>query len=261
MSEKPSLSIYGLTGCAGDQLTILNCEDELLEIFDAVDIHSFVMAQTGNVEDKVDVALVEGSVTQPHDKEHLLQIRENCKMLVAIGTCAVWGGVNALRNDADRRQLINIVYGPENKSVKYREPAPLSAFVHVDYAIPGCPVEKSEILHALACLAQGVAPVIPNYSVCHECKIRENRCLLMEDGAFCMGPITRGGCGSKCPNLGRPCIGCRGPVADANILSEAKILREKGYGYPEILRRLQTFAYPANAVNEVRKKFLLDSKI
>ena len=242
---KPSISIYGLTSCAGDQLLILNCEDELLDILGAVDIHSFVMAQSGNIEDKVDIALVEGTVVQPHDEEHLLAIRDHCDLLVAIGTCAVWGGVVACRNDAKRRNLIDMVYGRNNKSVQFLTPSPLSDFVKVDFAIPGCPIEKTEIIRALASLLHGDLPLIPTYPVCFECKMKENRCLLVEEGAFCQGPLSRAGCGALCPSLGQPCIGCRGPVDDPNIASEVTILKEKGYSDLDIMYRLRTFAYPA----------------
>lgn len=247
---KPKISIYGLTGCAGDQLLILNLEDELLDILGAVDIHSFEMAQSRNVEDKVDIALVEGTVVDAHDEARLRKIRENCDLLVAIGTCAVWGGVVACRNDANRRSLVDMVYGKENKSVKFQTPLPLSHFVKVDCSIPGCPIEKSEILQALASLLRGDLPVIPTYPVCFECKMKENRCLLIEDGAFCQGPLTRAGCGALCPSRGQVCIGCRGPVDEANVSSEVEILKEKGYTDQDILHRIRTFAFPAKVMEE-----------
>jgi coenzyme F420-reducing hydrogenase gamma subunit len=250
---KPSVSIYGLTGCAGDQLVILNCEDELLDILGAVDIHSFEMAQSRNVEDKVDIALVEGTVVDSHDEERLFKIRENSNLLVAMGTCAVWGGIVACKNDASRRSLVDIVYGRNNKSVKFQTPLPLSHFVKVDFAIPGCPIEKSEIIRALASLVHGDLPLLPTYPVCFECKMKENRCLLIEEGAFCQGPLSRAGCGALCPSMGQACIGCRGPVDEANISSEIDILREKGYSDLDILYRLRTFAYPAKAMDEKAK--------
>lgn len=252
--KKPTISIYGLTGCAGDQLAILNCEDELLEILGAVDIHSFIMAQTGNIEDKVDIAFVEGTVVQPHDEERLLHIRENCDTLVAIGTCAVWGGIPACANNRVRRNLIDRVYGKENQSVKTQTPSPLSAFVKVDYSIPGCPIEKLEIIHSIASLLRGDLPLIPNYPVCFECKMNENRCLLVEEGKFCQGPLSRAGCGARCPGVGQPCIGCRGPVEEANVASEVTVLKEKGYTDLDILYRLRTFAYPAPAMKGIRDK-------
>lgn len=258
MSRKPTISIYGLTGCAGDQLCILNLEDELLDILGAVDIHSFVMAQTGNAEDHVDIALVEGAVTQPHDEEHLLQIRERCDILVALGSCAVWGGVNALKNDVNRRNLIDLVYGEDNESVEFQTPAPLSEFVKVDFEITGCPVEKHEVVSALASLIHGDLPLIPNYSICHECKIKENRCLLL-DGIFCQGPVCRAGCGARCPTLGQPCIGCRGPVIEANIASQVQILRDKGFSDLDILYRLRTFAYPAKVMEGLKDRILVKS--
>jgi sulfhydrogenase subunit delta len=239
--DKPTVGIYGLTGCAGDQLAILNCEDELLDIAGSLDIRFFPMAMTGNDADcPLDIAFVEGSVVQP--EEMLRKLRDRAKLLVAIGTCAVWGGVQAMKNEIPREELKQQVYGPAGKIFKTMAAQPLSNFVKVDMSISGCPIEKEQLLHAVASLLHGDLPRLPNYAVCAECKIAENPCVLIEKGQLCLGPITVAGCNARCPSHNRPCIGCRGPVGEANVSSEIEILKEKGFTWVDIQNRLRTFA-------------------
>ena len=245
-----TVGIYGLTGCAGDQLAILNCEDELLDIAAALDIKFFPMAMTGNDEKcPLDIVFVEGTVVQPKDEKMLKKLRERAGLLVAIGTCAVWGGVPAMKNEASREELKLQVYGPEGEIFKTLIPQPLSSFVKVDLAISGCPIEKEQLLQAVASLLHGDLPRLPNYAVCTECKMAEYPCSLIEKGQLCLGPITVAGCKARCPNHGQPCSGCRGPVEEANVASEAKVLKEKGFTWVDIQNRLRTFAAPANSLN------------
>jgi sulfhydrogenase subunit delta len=247
---KPNIGIYGLTGCAGDQLTILNCEDELLDIVNAVNLKSFIMAQSGNEECEMDISFVDGTVTQERDLEDLKEIRKKSSLLIAIGTCAVWGGVAAMRGDIPRKKLKEKVYGPKNEFLKSIEVLPLSSYVKVDFNITGCPIEKEEFLKSMASFLHGDLPVLPNFPVCTECKMNEYECLLVNQGRLCLGPITLAGCGAKCPGSGTPCIGCRGPVDEANVASEVNLLKEKGFSLTDIKNKMCTFAYPSKLIME-----------
>lgn len=254
--KKPSVGIYGLTGCAGDQLAILNCEDELLDIAGSLNIKYFPMAMSGNDEDcPLDIAFVEGSVVQPEDEHMLKRLRDRSKILIAIGTCAVWGGVQAMKNEISREELIQKVYGPAGSVFQTMIAQPLRHFVKVDMAISGCPIEKEQFLQAVATLLHGDLPRLPNYSVCTECKMAENPCVLIEKGQLCLGPITVAGCNARCPSHNRPCIGCRGPVEEANISSEIQVLREKGFTWIDIQNRLRCFAAEADPlkINLIRE--------
>jgi len=247
--DKPSVGIYGLTGCAGDQLALLNCEDELLAITGAVSLKSFAMAQSGNSEDgPLDIAFVEGAVVQPEEEQMLRKIRDRASLLIAIGTCAVWGGVQAMKNEVSREQLRQQVYGRQGEHFEMVTPRPLSHFVKVDLALSGCPVEKEQLLQAVASLLHGDLPHLPSYAVCTECKMAENPCVLIETGQLCLGPITVAGCKARCPSHNRPCIGCRGPVEEATVASEIKLLEEKGFTWFDIQNRLRTFAGEADAL-------------
>jgi sulfhydrogenase subunit delta len=244
---KPSVGIHGLTGCAGDQLAILNCEDELLDLAGALDIKYFPMAMTGNDETcPLDIVFVDGAVVQPEDEEILRKLRDRSRHLVAIGTCAVWGGVQAMKNEISREELKRQVYGAPGKVFATLAAQPLSHFVKVDMAISGCPIEKEQFLQAVASLLHGDLPRLPTYSVCAECKMAEHPCVLIERGELCLGPITAAGCNARCPSHNRPCIGCRGPIEEANISSEIQILKEKGFTWVDIQNRLRTFAAEAH---------------
>jgi len=249
MSGKPRIGVYGLTGCAGDQLVILNCEDELLDIVGATDIKSFPMAMSGGDDNcPLDIVFIDGTVVQPKDEEMLKRLRERAKLLIAIGTCAVWGGVPAMENKFSREEVKKRVYGTKGDIFKTITPQPLSSFVKVDLSISGCPIEKEQLLQAVASLLHGDLPQLPNYAVCAECKMAEYPCLLIKKGQLCLGPITVAGCKARCPSYGRPCIGCRGPVEEANVSSEVKLLKEKGFTISDIQNRLRTFAGAADSL-------------
>ncbi|NLY55099.1 MAG: NADH:ubiquinone oxidoreductase [Firmicutes bacterium] len=219
MKAKPRIGIYGLTSCAGDQLVLVNCEDELLTILEAVDLRSFVMAHSDNPEGELDVAFVEGAVTQESDLETLKDVRSRAQILIAIGTCAVWGGIPYLSGMG----------------------TPLSDHVQVDYAIPGCPIEKTQLLKAIASLLRGDLPLSLPHPVCLECTIRENNCLL-QAGEICCGPLTAGGCNARCPSLNRACFGCRGASHDPNYVSARQILEKHGFSVNEVRQRLALFS-------------------
>lgn len=236
--NRPGVGIYGLTGCAGDQLVILNCEDRLLEIAGHIDIVDFPMASSErNRASHLDIAFVEGAVMSTRDEALLYTIRERSDTLVAIGTCALWGGVPEIGADAEWLDMCEAVYGPGAIGYDARPARPLGDFVTVDAALPGCPIEAHEFLDCLACLIRGYLPVIPRYPVCAECRWQENGCLLVEKGAPCLGPLTVGGCRARCPSLGQSCIGCRGPVQDANVASGLRTLEERGV--PRSVARLK----------------------
>ena len=241
--NKPTVGIFGLTGCAGDQLVILNCEDRLLDLAALIDIREFLMASSENdTACTLDVALVEGAVVSQRDADRLRVVRQRAKTLVALGTCAVWGGVAAMDRGADRRKLLEEVYGEAGLSYDSQPAQALHEVVKVDLNITGCPIEKDHFLAAIANLLNGDAPVYPSYPVCTECRMQENNCLLMERGELCCGPITAAGCKARCPDLRVPCVGCRGPVSDSNASSLTTMLAEKGFDRQSIASRLRTFA-------------------
>lgn len=254
--EKPKVGFYNLTGCAGDLLNILNCEDEIVDIFNTVLVKSFVMASSAKDEKSpLDIAFVEGSVSTKKDLEDLKEIRKKTKILIAIGHCATDGGVQSMLTEKNFFDRYKNVYG-SNEAVtltKPMEPKPLSAYVKVDYEIPGCPISKEQFLKSLGRLLLGTTPNLYTTPVCAECKWKENECLLIK-GEPCLGPLTRGGCNARCPSFNIPCIGCWGPVDEENYEAHFEYLKSKNIDNEKIIRRFSIFGGTERA--EKLKKLL-----
>lgn len=241
--NKPRLAIAGLTACSGCQLTLLNCEEELPEIARSFELVSFPMGESGYTPGgSYDVAIVEGAVSTPADLATLSRLRNASRILVAFGTCALHGGVAAMNNArSPRPELLHTVYGEAGSGVRSFPPAPFRNFVSVDFAITGCPPEKSDLIALLAALLAGTLPPSPSYPVCTECRSRENLCLLLEKNELCLGPIIQGGCNARCPATGIVCEGCRGPVREANVAQELELLLARGFDKKEIEARMSRF--------------------
>ena len=255
--QSPKVGVYGFTGCAGDQLMILNCEDQLVDLFGATEIRSFVMAKSDSHEGELDVAFIEGSISTEEQLKRLKEIRERAKVMIAIGTCACHGGPQAMKlGEGKWEEMYKKVYGNAKISVsKAFEAQPIDAFVKVDMYIPGCPIDKTEFLGAVSKLVAGRHPYLYKFPVCTECRWKENPCILFA-GKFCGGPLTKAGCGAVCPSHNLPCVGCWGPTDDLNVSSEYKLLKEKGYDPDEVLRKMRKFggAKVAQLVKDLEKK-------
>jgi sulfhydrogenase subunit delta len=240
--DKLKIGIYELTGCAGDALLILDCEEELLHIFQAADIQSFLMAKSDNIDGELDIALVEGSVSSEKDLKELQDIRKRSKVLVAIGICAGLGGLQAAFLDPKEwEQNLKKVYGQvEMINTKPLQSKPLDAYVKVDYYLPGCPIGKEQFLSTLTRVLAGHPPELHRFPVCVECKWKENDCLLNRN-ILCLGPLTAAGCAAICPSHNLPCVGCWGPAEEANRTAEYQLLLEKNFDRETILRKMANF--------------------
>ncbi|MFW9875596.1 MAG: NADH:ubiquinone oxidoreductase [Candidatus Thorarchaeota archaeon] len=240
-STKPKVGIYGFTGCAGDQLLILHTEDELLNFYNSIELRSFIMASSNPIEEDLDIAFIEGSISTEEEKEHILDIRKRTKILVAIGNCAVNGGPQAMRTgDGNFEQRLQKVYGDSKFFTEPIESKPVDAIVEVDYYLPGCPISAPETFSLISRLIHGAIPEPYPHPVCHECKLNENRCLLL-DKIECFGPLTKGGCGSACINHGLPCVGCWGPNEDGNFDYHLEFLESFGKTREELLRLIRGY--------------------
>lgn len=243
---KPKLAVWKFASCDGCQLTLLNCEDELIPLAGEVQIAYFPEATRSVVEGPYDVSLVEGSVTTPEEVERIQRIRGMSRRLITIGACATSGGIQALRNFGDIAEFRSIVYAhPEYLSTLSRS-TPISAHVSVDFELRGCPINKHQLLEVLAAAIQDRKPRIPTYSVCVECKRRGTVCVAVAQGTPCLGPVTQAGCGALCPAFSRGCYGCFGPQDTPNTGSLANRLLSLGMRQGEVMRIYRTF----NAASE-----------
>jgi len=214
--SKPKVAVYKFSSCDGCQLSLLNLEDELLDLASAVDIAYFIEATRTVKPGPYDIGIVEGSITTPHEAERIKDVRAECKFLISLGTCATSGGIQALRNFTKASDLAAKVYDhPEYLS--YLETATaISEHVQVDLEIWGCPVNKYLVVEALAALLQKRKPNLPQYPVCLDCKRNDTVCVLVANGTPCLGPVVQAGCGALCPANGRGCYGCFGPNSFGN---------------------------------------------
>jgi len=208
---KPRVAVWKFASCDGCQLTLLDCEDELLAIAGAVEIVNFPEASSRIEPGPYDLSIVEGSITTPEDERRIRAVRESSRVLVTIGACAASGGVQALRNGRDLGAVAGAVYPRPELLSALATSTPIAAHVPVDAELRGCPVDKRQLLEVLTAFLAGRRPQIRAHAVCLECKQRGIVCLPVARGLPCMGPITHAGCGALCPSYGRGCFGCYGP--------------------------------------------------
>lgn len=237
----PTLAVWKFASCDGCQLTLLDCEDELLTIAGEVQIAMFAEATSAMVAGPYDVSLVEGSVTTPHDVARIHEIREQSKLLITIGACATAGGVQALRNFADVEEFASVVYARPEYIDTLATSTPASAHVKVDYELRGCPIDRGQLLDTLAALLIGRKPRLPAATVCTECKRSGVTCIAVAEGIPCLGPVTHAGCGALCPRHHRGCYGCFGPAATPNTLALHPVLRRDGMSEADVDRVYSTF--------------------
>jgi len=239
MSERPRLGIFKFTSCDGCQVSILNLEDDLLELAERFDIAHFLEASSRVEDGPYDVALIEGSITTERDVERIRRIRENTAQLITIGACATAGGIQALRNVADLAEWREHVYPHPEWIEVLATSTPIREHVKVDYEIHGCPVDKLQVLRVISRALLGAEPDLPGASVCLECKRKGNVCVMVARQIPCMGPVTRAGCGAICPSMGRDCYACFGPADDTNVGALADRLAALGLRRRSVARKLR----------------------
>lgn len=232
------------TSCSGCQLTLLNCERELAQWAPILEVIDFAMASSaGDDGGPLDLALAEGSISTPEQLRELMHLRRRARLLVAVGACALTGGVNSLAGSGpDLERLSEGIYGQPAVARETFPAQPIARFVAVDLELPGCPPEERDYLALFGALRHGGEPWQPGYPVCMECRLRENLCLLIEARQPCLGPVTRAGCAARCPSAGVVCEGCRGWVAEANRGEQFRLLLELGLSEGEIAARMERFA-------------------
>lgn len=238
---RPRLAVYKFSSCDGCQLSLLNLEDHLLELVEAVEVAYFLEARRRELPPPYDIGLVEGSISTPEEEKRIHQVRRDCRFLVAIGACATSGGIQALRNWADVEEYTRYVYASPQYIETLETATPIAAHVFVDFELRGCPVNHYQLLELVSAMLSGRKPNIPSYSVCLECKRRGTPCILVAGGAPCLGPVTHAGCGAMCPAYGRACYGCFGPMEQPNMQSLGKRFTQLQFSPRDIKRMLRLF--------------------
>ncbi len=243
-APRPKLAVWKFASCDGCQLSLLDCEDELLALADAVEIAHFLEATRASVAGPYDVSLVEGSITTPRDAERIREVRAQSKVLVTIGACAGAGGVQALKNFARADDWIRLVYATPEYVDTLATSEPIAAHVKVDFELHGCPVDKAQLVEVILALVRGRTPRTPAHTVCVDCKRAGHTCVTVAHGTPCLGPVTQAGCGALCPGWNRGCYGCFGPAATNNAAGLDARLLELGTA-ADARRRLFSTYYAA----------------
>ena len=239
--RKLKLAVWKFASCDGCQLSLLDCEDELLALADRVHIAKFTEASSAEVKGPYDLSLVEGSITTSHDAARIRAVRRQSRYLVTIGACATAGGIQALRNFSDVKEFASLVYATPAYIATLDRSTPIAAHVRVDFELRGCPINKAQLLDVIGALLARRAPFTAAHPVCVECKRAGTVCVMVARGVPCLGPITHAGCGAICPAYARGCYGCYGPSEQPNVASLMKQWAAAGVGPDEIVRVLRTF--------------------
>lgn len=238
--SKPTLATIALGGCEGCHMSLLDAHEGLLDVLDVVDLIWSPFTGPDEMPQHADVFMVEGAVTNDEDLRRLLKAREAAGTLVAVGSCAVLGGIGGLRNLTPLDDVKATAFGRNAEKsallpVLTDNVHPVSDFVQVDMSLPGCAPETRLIVAALTAAVTGEPFELPKRNLCDECHrvkkallehssefvsdsvyalmeletIDPDACLL-EQGVMCMGPMTREGCGAVCTAANVPCRGCSG---------------------------------------------------
>ena len=246
-SRKPRLAVVKFASCDGCQLTLLNCEDELLDVAGAVEIASFPEASRAVLAGPYDLTLVEGSITTPEDAKRIQQVRQASRFLVTIGACATAGGIQALRNFKDVAEFVSVVYAQPEYIETLKTSTAIAEHVKVDFELRGCPIDRRQLLEVIGAFLHGRRPNVPGHSVCIECKRAGITCVMVAHGTPCLGPVTQAGCGAICPSYARGCYGCFGPMETPNTAALSSWWRRLGVDDPGLVRVFRTFNANAEA--------------
>jgi coenzyme F420-reducing hydrogenase gamma subunit len=253
-SQPPRLAVWKFASCDGCQLSLLDCEDQILTVAGAIDIAYFPEARRASVHGHYDISLVEGSITTQHDAERIQEIRRRSDFLITIGACATSGGIQALRNFTDVKQYTTLVYAHPEYISTLETSTPISDHVKVDFELRGCPINKGQLIDVLSAFLIGRRPTTPAESVCVECKLKGNICILVSQAVPCLGPVTHAGCGALCPSYHRGCYGCFGPKETPNVSALSNRLEELGMNKDAIGRLYSTFNVNATPFREEKER-------
>ena len=235
--QKLTVAVHKLTSCSGCQLAFINQGLNLLKLTEFVEFTHFIEAGLYDPERDVDIALVEGSVSTDDDLARLQKIRKHSRLLVTIGACATSGGVQALRNMADKEAWKRAVYAHPEFIETLRDSTPVAENTKVDFELWGCPVTQEQVTHLLQQLSLGVLPKDDTEKLCLTCKRHHNVCVMVTQQAPCLGPVVRAGCGALCPEFGKACYGCFGPSEQPNCDSLTNRFAGFGLVSEEIAQR------------------------
>ena len=238
--QLPKFAVLQLSGCAGCEVSFLNAN----EWYDKYQlVYMPLVVSTHRIPEDIEVLLISGGVRNDEDVYNLQRAVKNVKRVIAVGTCAISGGVTNLGDRDEVRELFRTQAKRYHLPQLLNKTHPVDSFVDVDLYLPGCP-PTPELFMAALMDPQGFKA---SANVCGECGRRklndmkpdhitgfekgspDPEICLVNQGFLCVGTSTRGGCRAPCTRAGHPCVGCRGP-------SNAFIERESAVWFENIQR-------------------------
>lgn len=238
--KRKKTAFFDLACCEGCQLKVANLGESLVDLLELIDIVEFRELMSEKYSGEIDLAFVEGSVTNRESEERLKRIRKRSKLILALGSCATIGGINSIRNNSSLNELNQTVYPDKHLSGEYDTLLPIDEFVEVDYYIHGCPVYHPELIKVIKLAVLEIPYEVPDYAVCVECKFNENECMY-DKGITCLGPVTRGGCNSWCINNKNTCYGCRGMLSNPNTNGAKDVMKKYNLNSKFILNKMNMY--------------------
>lgn len=252
---KLRLGIHKFTSCDGCQLAFLNGGEELLTLFELIEVVHFAEAGKINLENPVDIAIIEGSISTPEEQINIQKIRKNSRYVITIGACATAGGIQALRNSVNYKNWMSSIYASPEYIKTLDTSTAIAEHIKVDWELWGCPVNTHQVMDAIYSLMLNATPRIKRDAVCMECKRQGNVCVLVAKNEPCMGPVTQTGCYSLCPNIQRACYACYGPSENPNTQSLGSWFKQLGYSKDTIARQFLHINNHAPAFNKAGNYF------
>lgn len=244
--SKIRLNTEWLCDCGGCHIALVDLHEKMLKVLTSVEIQKCPVLTDEKEYPEADIGIVTGSVRTEHDRKAAIAMREKCSTIIALGTCAVYGGLHGAGLAHSREEIMDHVYknSPTTKTDtipdEFIEPlnkmvTPIDEVIDVDLYLPGCPPHSHYIIEGLASLINGSEPRVQRETVCAGChrvmkksdvtEIRDtadgvpdsDTCFLSQ-GYICQGSVTLDRCLAPCPNIGIACSGCAGPTMQ--VLSE-----------------------------------------
>ncbi len=241
--------VASFASCFGCQLQITNIEQHLMDVLGQIDLVYWQLTDSTPMPEEFDIAVIEGAVTTEQAESQLKELRSKAKAIIAIGSCAVTGGVPGMVSRDFYERPSQVYPKVPHACGKMITPRPVSAIVNVDFETRCCPIDPYDFVVMLQRAIYGSNKLATTRTLCSDCKRNETSCFF-EDGALCLGLVTSAGCGARCVNLGRPCLGCAGLSPSANLDSARQCCERYGVDARAFDERLQLFNQTNPAVED-----------
>ncbi|MHA2270301.1 MAG: NADH-quinone oxidoreductase subunit B family protein [Candidatus Hodarchaeales archaeon] len=232
--------------CSGCEVSLLDIDEAILKVLELAEIVRCPVLMDVKEFVPADVGVISGGIRNEQNIAVAKKMRENCDVIVSLGSCGVYGGIPGLANLYTTQEIYDHVFetslttdNPLSHEPRDDLPpltekvTPLSSVIKVDYEVPGCPPVPELITAVLIALLHNEEPEFTNRSICDGCVRQAHRTnakpkrlrrwyessgdcdpiiCFNEQGYICLGPVTRNLCAARCLDVGVPCRGCHGPL-------------------------------------------------